>query len=113
MFRVFISQYLQNDPRFGPMYRQIGGRPSWVWKAALAAAAIVLIVPAVVILLAAVLAFLVVFTIGSLISSLVLAVERLLGPRPRRDELITSSDNLRRNVRVIYPEPGGETEPRR
>ena len=96
----------QSDPRFGQWYATVRRQPTWAWKIAGFAAALVIIVPIVMMVLTAIATFIVVFAVLSIAHRLGDWVGRLFG---RRDGSASAPgvgwpDDGRRGVRVITTE---------
>lgn len=95
MWRSDIGQH----PQFGIWYRRVQTQPSWVVKASLTLAALVVIVPLVMLALAAlvvgVAAFLVLGVIANVVQAFQAAFGTSAGPAPM------PRDSGRINVRVI------------
>jgi hypothetical protein len=93
MFRMYIRQH----ETLGPWYQKFERQPSWVTKAALISAVLIIGIPLVLLALTAILVGLAVFTVLGLVASGIATIRGLVagqlprGPRP----------DGRRNVRVI------------
>jgi hypothetical protein len=94
MFRMYIRQH----ETLGPWYQKVERQPSWVTKAAILAAVLVIGIPLVLIALAAILVGLAVFTVLGLVASGVATIRNLFtSPGVPREP----GDAGRQNVRVL------------
>lgn len=92
MFRMYIQQH----ETLGPWYQKVARQPSWVTKAAILAAVLVIGIPLVLIALAALLVALAVFTALSLLVNGLAVLRQLL-----TGQTLRPPSAGRRNVRVI------------
>lgn len=94
LWKVYIRQH----PIFGPWYRRVEGRPSWVWKITILTAILLIGVPLALLTIAALFVAAAVFVTLSVVALAIAAVRNMLAvaagpPAPR--------DDGRRNVRVV------------
>ena len=85
----------RSDPRFVGVFSRVRSRPSWIWKLASLAAAVVIIVPILALIVAAVGTFLLMFLVLSLLHAAGRGLETFFGHISGRDR------QGRRNVRVV------------
>ncbi len=101
MWRVYIRQH----PTFGPWYSRVERQPSWVVKAAITAAILVVVVPLALLTLSAILVGLFIFILLSVflvMANLVAGVSRHGGHFSDSPDRKQTHDDGRRNVRVIH-----------
>ncbi len=94
----FDSETFRTVPGFDGVYRRVVGRPSWVTKWALIAAAIVVLVPLMLLALAGLVIGTVVFVLLGLIAQVITFVRSGLHSLSGGGSTSTG----RRNVRVIH-----------
>ncbi len=87
----FHWQTIEDDPRFGPVYRRVTTQPSWVWGTAILLGALVFIIPLLLLAGAAVLTILIVWAVLGFVHRITRGVSGLFGGSPEG----------RRNVRVV------------
>ena len=94
--------YINNHPRFGPWYRQVRNKPSWVVKAALVAAILTIVVPVAMLMIAAVVVGVTIFAVLGVIAWVLLQV-RLLWHRITGGHVSppSAANDGRVNVRVV------------
>jgi len=93
MFRMYIREH----ETLGPWYQKLERQPSWVTKAAILAAVLMVGLPLALIAITALIVGLAVFTVLSLVSAGVATLRELFSGGGRRPP----ADDGRRNVRVI------------